>query len=214
MRSLQGEHTAIQLEALLHASRELGPDLDQALIASYLTQEHLSPVGAHRLARALPGRRLLSVPFAPVYILGGNVLASGALQLFYPTGFVTTPQGNVWPDGTMVILFAVNLTCWLALLAVLGGLRCVDLTVNQDLIRLRQTLRRGMETAGGAMLCTVLGLVIAHQRWWQRDPLVWSTGTVLVLTAALLLATLLAALLCTAPARLLHREDVKLLQGL
>ena len=74
----KGQH-AVALQALLRASRELGPDMEEDLVATYLAQH--TPIEPRRsLALAVLAQQSLRARFVPAALLAANLGGTALVQ--------------------------------------------------------------------------------------------------------------------------------------
>lgn len=145
-------HDAAALQALLHAGRELGPDMDDSLIASYAAQHH-STTQAHALPIETAARALARPRFMPALVLTANLGVGAMIQHIHEIG---QPWG-VAVDGTQLAvafssLAVLNITVATTLLLVLAGLGCAGMEVWRTTARLRGLMVTAMISATGVAL--------------------------------------------------------------
>ena len=129
-----------EVRALLHAGRELGPEMDETLIAYYLGRQPALPARPQfgpTQAMELATRALLRPRFVPALVLGANIgLGAITIQMLSAYSYWTPTV----LDGPLSMLATLNFTMAGVLLLVLAGLGGAGIEVWQRTTLLRRML--------------------------------------------------------------------------
>jgi len=131
-----------EVRALLHAGRELGPGMDETLIASYLGRQPALPVRSQfgpTQALELASRALLRPRFVPALVLGANIgLGAVSGQVVVHGSYPYVEYSAI--DQALSALAVLNFTVAGVLLLVLTGLGGAGVEVWQRTTKLRRIL--------------------------------------------------------------------------
>ena len=143
-----------EVRALLHAGRELGPEMDETLIASYLSRQPALPARPQLVpsqAFDLASRALLRPRFVPALVLGANIglgAVSGQVVVHGSDPYFAYSAIN----QALSALVVLNFTVAGVLLMVLTGLGGAGVEVWQRTTRLRRMMATAIVSSSAVAL--------------------------------------------------------------